>query len=342
MPTLLEQVKTLSVKLRRVVWQWRGAYVTHANLTGYKLNDRCKLGVVLSGGEFTPGGTYGDAYGYPSTATIDYYAANGMKIIRLPFLWERVQPSVHGQLDFMEMARISVVVNYAISKGMQVGLDLHNDGKGFGEIIGSVATPDDAFADVWLKLALFFKNTPEVIFMIMSEPSQQCAQQWIKSANAAVAVIRGAGATQLIVIPGSYYDGAWLWTISDNAAVVGKGVVDPLNNYMFEVHQYLDKDASGGSASIVSGNIGADRLAAITTWARMNGHQLFLGEFATAADEGSLIALDTMLEFIQENGDVWRYATWWGAGERWPGYMFHLDPTNGVDTPQMKKLLEFM
>ena len=147
------------------------------------------------------------------------------------------------------------------------------------------------------------------------------------------------GATQTIVVPGSYFDGAWTWTVTDNARVVGRGVVDPLNNYLFEVHQYLDRNGSGGSTGIVSPTIGADRLAAATEWARAHGRRFFLGEFGTAADAASLAALDTMLAYIQHNGDVWAYATWWGAGDRWYDYFMSIEPAaDATEKPQMAVL----
>jgi hypothetical protein len=67
------------------------------------------LGVNLAGGEFgTPDhvpGIFGTDYIYPSHTEIDYYAAKGMSVIRLPFLWARLQHSENGPLDGAELAR---------------------------------------------------------------------------------------------------------------------------------------------------------------------------------------------------------------------------------------------
>ena len=55
------------------------------------------LGVNLAGAEFgTPNhvpGVFGTDYIYPTHTEIDYYAAKGMSVVRLPFLWERLQHS---------------------------------------------------------------------------------------------------------------------------------------------------------------------------------------------------------------------------------------------------------
>ena len=57
------------------------------------------LGVNLAGAEFgSVGQAYGTGYTYPTHAEIDYYAASGMNVIRLPFLWERLQPTLNGRL----------------------------------------------------------------------------------------------------------------------------------------------------------------------------------------------------------------------------------------------------
>lgn len=343
--TLFEKLARLIVKVKRAWWQWKAKFVTKADLNFVApSSSKCQIGVVLSGGEFTPGGEYGPNYGYPPKESIDYYASKGMKIIRLPFTWERIQPTVYSPLDYLEMSRIDEVVQYALSKGMTVGLDLHNGGYRFDELIGNKVVPDAMFADVWSKLAQHYRDESNVLFMIMSEPYDQSAKQWVRSANAAIAAIRKTGARQTVVVPGSYYDGGWTWCKSDNAKRVLQ-VYDPYDNYMIEIHQYMDGNAAGGTSGIVSPTIGADRLADVTNWARKYNKKLFLGEFAAAVDNVSLNALETMLKYVYNNSDVWYYATWWGGGDRWTNYIFQLDPrdyANPVDRPQMKVLEKFI
>src|SRR3954453_21247561 len=139
---------------------------------------------------------------------------------------------------------------------------------------------------------------------LMNEPHEQSASVWLGSANAAIAAIRAAGASQEILVPGSYWDGAWTWTTSDNAAVIGTGVQDPAHNFAFEVHQYLDADGSGTHAGVVSAEIGVERLTAITQWAEATSNHLFLGEVGVATDQTSLTALDRMLSYMHQHTDV--------------------------------------
>lgn len=344
--TLFEKLKLIRVKILRAFWQWRSGFVTKADLNFIADSPtKCQIGVVLSGGEFTPDSNqYGHSYGYPPKESIDYYISKGMKIIRFPFMWERVQPNMYGELDVLEMSRIDASVEYALSRGMTVGLDLHNGGYRFDELIGNHAVPDTAFADVWSKLAIHYRDKSNVLFMLMSEPHDQSARQWVCSANAAIAAIRKTGARQTIVVPGSYYDGGWTWCKSDNANRVLQ-VYDPYDNCMIEIHQYMDGDASGGTSGIVSPTIGADRLADVTAWARQHRKKLFLGEFAAASDHVSMNALEVMLKYVYNNSDVWYYATWWGGGDRWSNYIFQLDPrdyANPIDMPQMEVLRKFI
>ena len=314
------------------------------------------IGVNLAGAEFAPPfdtvdghrnsnpdpGVFGINYTYPTHAEIDYYAAKGMSVVRLPFLWERIQPTQSGALDAAELGRLDDVVSYATGKGIKIEIELHDYGYGFGGLIGT-QTPNASFADVWGKLAGHFTSNPGVIFGLMNEPHVQSAADWLVSANAAIAAIRSAGALQEILVPGTGWDGAWSWTLADtnNATVIGPGVVDPGHNFAFEVHQYLDSDSSGTHPGVVSPTIGVERLTAITQWAEANHQRLFLGEVGVDQQPISLQALDNMLTYIKQHTDVWSGVTYWAGGPWWGPYMFSIepqnvnDPNNYGDKPQM-------
>ena len=307
-------------------------------------NSLSLVGVNLAGGEFGPGGTtYGSDYEYPTHAEIDYEASKGMNVIRMPFLWERLQPTLGQPFNATEMQRIDDVVDYATSKGLKVVLDPHDYGRYNGQDIGSSAVPNSAFAAFWGQLAGHFATNSNVMFGLMNEPDQSSASGWLGSVNAAIAAIRATGATQEVLVPGIGYDGAWTWTTthSDNANVIGTGVTDSANNYAFEVHQYLDGDGSGTSTSVASPTIGSDRLTAITNWATQNGKKLFLGEFGAGADQASITALGNMLSYMTQHSDVWQGGTYWAAGPLWGNYMFSAEPSNGVDKPQMTVLEQY-
>ena len=308
------------------------------------------LGVNLSGAEFgipnpTAGtvniGTYGIDYTYPTHGELDYYASEHLNVIRLPFSWERLEPVQNGALDSTQLGYIDDVVHYAASKGISVVLDPHNYGYGYGNLIGSAATPDASFDKLWSQLAAHYANQSNVIFGLMNEPHVQTPAQWVQPVNDAIASIRAAGATQEILVPGTDYTGGSSWVTSGNAAIFAANIVDPGHKMAFEIHQYSDADGSGSSTAVVSPTIGADRLQAVTAWAEQTGNKLFLGEFGAGQDAASITNLTNMLSFMQQHTDVWQGGTEWGGGPWWGSYGFATDPVSGTTTPQVATLATF-
>ncbi len=300
------------------------------------------LAVAEFGGKNLPG-IFNKHYTYPTPKEVDYFVSKGMNIFRLPFLWERLQGQANAPLNETELGRIKEFVSYATSKKAAVILDPHNYARYYGEVIGSEKLPVSVFEDFWKRLALVFKDCPNIIFGLMNEPHGMETELWLKDANAAIAAIRLTGAKNLILVPGNAYSGAHSWTSdwygSPNGTVM-LGVVDPGNNYAFDAHQYLDRNSSGTSAQCVSETIGSERLKKFTEWLREHGKKGFLGEFGAADNETSLKALDDMLDYVDANDDVWLGWTYWSAGPWWGNYMFSVEPRDGQDKPQMKVLMK--
>jgi endoglucanase len=308
-------------------------------------------GVNLAGADFGEGnlpGTYNVHYTYPTTAEVDYFVDKGMNTFRLPFRWERMQQSQNAALDAPELARLDSIVDYATSQGAYVVLDPHNYARYHGNVIGGGAVPHSAFADFWSRLADEYKDNDRVVFGLMNEPNTMPTEQWRDAANAAIAAIRNTGAANLILVPGNGWTGAHSWAQNwygtPNATAM-LSIVDPLENFAFDVHQYLDHNSSGTSSQIGTNdnlnnvNIGVERLTSLTQWLHANDRRAFLGEFAVAnsrigsgtsggqpqiGDE----ALDNMLSYMAANDDVWLGWTWWAAGPWWQNYLFTLEPTN--------------
>ncbi len=298
------------------------------------------LGIAYSGAEFSDDkmDEWDTATSFPTNDNIDYYASKGLNILRLPILWEQLQPVKDGPLDQAYLDEIHRVVDHAAARGITVVIDLHNFGQAYGDLVGSANLTNADFADFWGRLAGELKGDANVMLGLMNEPNVQTPAAWLQSANAAIAAIRAAGATQTILVPGSSWDGAYNWLSTGNAATVGTGVVDPLNNYAFEVHQYVDLNASGGTSSVVSADIGWQRLQAITHWAEARGAKLFLGEFGVGTDATSLQALDKMLDYMSRHTAAWLGGTYWAAGNN---VYFSVDPVNGQDRPQMDILEKY-
>lgn len=132
------------------------------------------VGVNLSGAEFNsrkkPGTLFKD-YTYPAASDFSYFAGKGMNTIRLPFLWERVQPALNGPLDQAQLGLIKKSLEAAKANKQYLILDLHNYATYNGKRIGTSDVPASALADLWRRLALEFKDDKAVIFGLMNEPN---------------------------------------------------------------------------------------------------------------------------------------------------------------------------
>lgn len=171
----------------------------------------------------------------------------------------------------------------------------------------------------------------------MNEPHDLPNAQWLSAANAAIASIRKAGATNLILVPGIAWTGAHSWIGSGNGATM-LGVIDPQQHFVFEVHHYLDPDSSGLHPEAMSATVGSESLEAFILWCRQHHRRGFPGEFGAADNPTAVLATDGMLKYMEQNPDVWTGFTWWAAGAWWGDYMFTVEPKNGQDRPQMATL----
>lgn len=304
-------------------------------------------GVNLSGAEFGSAipGSFGTDYTFPTHAEIDYYTGKGMTAFRVPFRWERLQPSAYGALDTSYLGRLDDVVTYATSKGASVILNPQNFARYYGATIGSSSVPNAVFADFWGKVAAKYASNARVMFNLVNEPHDMPTEQWVSAANAAIASIRGAGATNVIIVPGNGWTGGASWYSSDYGtpnAVALLNVTDPGNNVLFEAHQYFDSDASGTTDVCMTSTIGSTRLTPFVKWLRDNGKKGFLGEFAGANNSTCVAAVKDMLDFVNASADVLMGWQWWGGGPWWGNYMFALDPSGTIDQPQMTLIAPYL
>jgi endoglucanase len=306
-------------------------------------------GVNIAGGEFWLADKssfskeahpqYGVNYSYPTKDEIDYFAGKGMNIFRYQFLWETLQPKMNTPLDKTDLRRLKTSVKYATSRKLVVLLDPHDYARYYENIIGGSKVSAADFADFWKRLAVEFADDPYVWFGLVNEPNTMSTQQWFDDANAAIAAIRGAGAKNMILVPGNSWTGAHSWTSEDYGGESNsKGILtvkDPLDYWAIEVHQYLDEDSSGTHNEVVSPTIGSERLKTFVDWCRQHKMHAFLGEFGVPVATNGEASLHDMLKNMERDNDVWLGWTWWAAGSLWHEYLFTIEPKNGQDRPQM-------
>lgn len=299
------------------------------------------IGVNLSGAEFgNVPGRFGHDYAYPGAASFDYFKSRGMTTVRLPFRWERIQPKPMGALDAAELQRLDAAVALARERGMKLMLDLHNFGSHGSAALGAPELPNEAFADLWRRLAEHFTNEPAVFaYGLMNEPVQ-AKDRWPAAAQAAVDAIRAVDRERTISVCGGGFSGAHAWP----KCAKGLPLRDPADRIVYEAHQYFDRDHSGTyrqgyDDSGACPTTGVERLQPFVAWLEEHHARGYLGEFGVPGDDPRW--LETLDRFIAELKARGIGGAYWSAGERWGKYPLSVEPRDGRDRPQMEVLAAY-
>jgi len=205
-------------------------------------------------------GTYGVDYWYASQESMDYLASRGTKIIRLPFRWERIQPTLGEALRSSELTRLKACVDRAANAGLKVVLDLHNYAEYWVDApsepvalrLGSSRLPTSYFRDLWKRLSNNFKGNRAVIaYDLMNEPNVHRGvsstgypspqKAWEAATQRVVDTIRNNGDNKLLMIPGYAFIDDW------SEMHPNKWIHDPSNNHMYTAHQYFDSYRGTGT-----------------------------------------------------------------------------------------------
>ncbi|RSL58255.1 Endoglucanase gh5-1 [Fusarium duplospermum] len=294
------------------------------------------VGTNEAGGEFGEGnlpGTLGKDYIFPDTAAIDTLIGQGYNTFRVQLKMERLTSTLTASHNQAYLDGYSKVVNHITQKGAYAVLDPHNYGRFFGNVI----TDTSAFQTWWKNFATVFKNNDHVIFDTNNEYHSMDQALVLKLNQAAIDGIRSTGAKQYIFVEGNQWSGAWSWPdVNDNM----KALTDPEDKIVYQMHQYLDSDSSGTSEACVSSTIGAERVKAATAWLKQNGKVGIIGEFGGGANSQCKAAVQGMLDYLQDNSDVWKGVLWWAAGPWWGNYMYSFEPPSGTGYQYYNSLLK--
>lgn len=301
------------------------------------------MGVNIAGADFEPGvlpGSHGTHYHYPIAEELDYYNSKGLKLIRLPFRWERMQYALHGPLHAPELARMDNVVTMIEARGMKVILDMHNYAGYYGEKIGSPNVPLSAFEDVWERLATYFKDRPGIYgYGLSNEPSGMGSYSWPAAAQAGADGIRNVDPNAWIIVGGENWSSASKW-VSANPNL---DVQDPSNRIIYEAHQYFDHDTDGEDyGSYESENLHSTRgiylVEPFVQWLKERNARGLIGEFGVPPNDPRwLVMMENFLEYVGANG---LSTTYWAGGRKWGSNPNVIHPSNNytVDKPQMSVL----
>ncbi len=291
----------------------------------------------------------GSNYPHHDERLVDYFAAKRMKTLRFLFTWECMQQVLNGPIPAAQSGRYKTyfdnykrIVDYATNvKGMRVIIEPwgSNTAGGAGgaryrgNVVGSAAVPNAAFANFWSRIATTFAGNARVQYGLINEPNDMSTMAWFSAAQAAVTAIRATGSTQRIYVPGNGYSAASTWTSNfyDTAATkrsnaygwlnangVGQPLNDPANNIAAEVHTYLDADQGGSTTGITSITAARDHVAVTVNEAAARGYKVYLGEIGMYA--GAPLAPQAWADFIayvnaNSVAGVFVGFTWWAGGD---------------------------
>jgi len=333
---------------------------------------------------------------YPTddTRLVDYFASKNISAIRFLFSWEAMQADLYGPIPTADTIDSGAnyqtyfdnykrIVDYATDvKHMRVVVEPWQadpsggaGGARFrGDLVGTIAVPNAAFADFWSKMAANFKDNFLVSYGLVNEPNHMATMTWFSAAQAAIDSIRSSGSRQRIYVPGNGYTSASAWTATDyddgfenpsrsnaygwlNANGIGQPLSDPLSNIVIEVHTYVDQDQCGCSPSpdeITSPTAARTQIADTLDWANANGAKMYLGEIGMyagyVAPGGAFAAADAWADFVayfNANQGPFVGYTWWAGGmpDWWTdihGPHFSISPTDDVnftgDTIEMQMI----
>lgn len=317
-----------------------------------------RIGVNISGaewGERNLPGEPGRDYVFPSRRSLDYWAAQGLTLLRVPFLWERLQPRPGGPFAGAYLELLHETVRNAAAAGVQVAFEPHNFGRyrvdGVEWIIdqrdgaGRVPVSRFDFADLWVRFAREFGAADTVwAYDLMNEPHDLGASDWKAISQCAVSAVRAAGDRKTILVPGDGWSGAEWWKQRNGRR---PWIDDPAANIVYEAHCYFDANRGGryelsyeeeAARSRDLPGLGRRRVEPFLTWCRDNGVRGILGEFGVPhGDPRWLAVMDGFLDAVAEAG---MDALYWAAGEWWQDYAIGLQPSAdyAVHRPQLDRL----
>jgi endoglucanase len=301
-------------------------------------------GINLSGAELNADrnpGVYGKDYTYPSASELDYYAGKGFAVVRLPYRWERLQPSLFGNLNQVELGRIRAVVAAAHKRNMRVILSPHNFGRyyldGQETLIGTEGVSIEAFADFSGKVAAAFAGDQTIYGLSLMNEPHASQGLWKQTAQAGLDAIRAADRDRLVLAPGDEWSGAWSWREYNDDFLLH----DPADHIVYEAHQYFDLDHSGTykvgyALNGASPDRGVEWMRPFVEWLKLHQVKGIVTEFGVPGDDSRwFVLVDRLLAYFAQENIPWTY---WAGGPWWGDYPLSAEPKNGVDAPIMAVL----
>ena len=325
-----------------------------------------EFGINLAGAEFgalqpefstSNPGTHGTDYFFPTEQCLAYFAQRGLKLIRLPVSWERLQAQPSSTLNELYLQRILEFMNLAAQNQCRVVVDLHNYGryrhtqgqdvrehKVTSTICDTNTLGSRDLADLWIRVSKRIgQHTALHAYGLMNEPHDMGNHDWHTTSKDVVSALRNSGDRNWIWVSGDGWSKAHDWTKHNPSK---PWVTDKLNKVAYEAHVYFDADSSGRYHLSFAQEQAQDptiaqrsvkRLQPFADWCSQNQVTGIIGEYGIPwNDEGWLALLDTFLLEIRRNHMT---ACAWAAGDMWGDYNLSLQPRGGNDVSPLEVIL---
>jgi endoglucanase len=219
-------------------------------------------------------------------------------------------------------------------------IDIHNYGRWWNGIIGQDGPSAAILAQTWSQIASHWKAQPRIVFGTMNEPhdsdgaSDFDMSTWASTLQTVVTAIREAGATaQMILLSPTNWANAMSFPDRAEALLSVKNPDGGVENLLFELHQYFDKE--GGKNTFCNDAL-ASGFGELAGFLREHERQAFIGELGAGNGQDCVEIVCDVLDVLNNNADVFVGWTSWAAGNWWADYELTQVPTGGQDVGIVK------
>lgn len=239
----------------------------------------------------------------PVAGDRDYYLSKGWNCIRYLVSQEMLQsdmttgaPIRYGKLN-ANMAAIKTSVELFTNAGIYVIFGIHSgDTQGFNKFDGNKFVPGGntsaaMLADYFVQLCDVFRGNNLVAWGLLNEP-QSGNRAYPELISQVIKAIRYQGQSgAACFVNGISFSGAQYFSTTnyfdDDSPVRPNSqllldVVDPLDNLVFETHNYFSTN-SGNANDVISPTVGRDHYANVVSWANTNNKRIIVGEWGQRA-----------------------------------------------------------
>lgn len=318
-----------------------GADINDFEVFGRIVDRKVKRGINLTGGS-----DYDAFWSFPTTAEIRWAKRQGFDVVRVPYRWERLQPTLGGAFDAGHQTALDNVVREIVAQGMIAQPVAHNFGGrvvvgGTGAIgapevkIGTASLTHAHWEDFCLRLGGLWDDISDSVWLdLMNEPESLPLNGYATTTDHLVAIynkgivqVRAAGFTGRIVLEGNGYNNAQFFdtnpwynagsTPPTSADAFHAGIVDSGNNWIASVHNYPEPDHGDDTSPIANARTLRTRMDNVLAWCTSTGRTVIVGEFGVNPNDqyGEAVARD-FLQLAIENADKIEAVVWWeGRGD---------------------------